>query len=97
MRTYNFLDNDDAKVIAAKGPFKVVEWRRDLPVPYLGAQAAYFAAKMDVRRRQLVAELDGRTGVTLQAGAMQWTAAASARPRASRAWETSLARRFGAQ
>lgn len=74
MRTYNFLDNDDAKVIAAKGPFKVVEWRRDLSVPYLGAQAAYFAAKMDVRRRQLVAELDGRAGVTLQAGAMQWTA-----------------------
>ena len=28
---------------------------------------------MDVRRRQLVATLDGRTGVTLQAGAMQWT------------------------
>lgn len=74
MHIYNFLDNDDAKTIAEKGPFKVIEWRRDLSVPYLGAQAAYFAAKMDVRRRQLVAQLDGRTGVTLQAGAMQWTA-----------------------
>ena len=73
-RIYNFLDNDDAKTIAEKGPFKVIEWQRDLSVPYLGAQAAYFAAKMDVRRRQLVAQLDGRTGVTLQAGAMQWTA-----------------------
>ena len=28
---------------------------------------------MNVRRRQLIANLDGRTGVTLQAGAMQWT------------------------
>ena len=28
---------------------------------------------MNVRRRQLIAQLDGRTGVTLQAGAMQWT------------------------
>ena len=74
MHIYNFLDNDDAKTIVAKGPFKVIEWQRDLSVPYLGAQAAYFAAKMDVRRRQLVAELDGRAGVTLQAGAMQWTA-----------------------
>lgn len=74
MHIYNFLDNDDAKTIAEKGPFKVIEWQRDLSVPYLGAQAAYFAAKMDVRRRQLVAQLDGRTGVTLQAGAMQWTA-----------------------
>lgn len=74
MRIYNFLDNDDAQVIAEKGPFRVAEWQRDLSVPYGGAIAAYFAAEMGVRRRQLVCELDGRVGVTLQAGAMQWTA-----------------------
>ncbi|MBM6774528.1 AIM24 family protein [Olsenella profusa] len=74
MRISNFLDNDDARVIAEKGPFKVVEWQRDLSVAYLGAQAAYFAAEMGVRRRQLVCALDGRTGVTLQAGLMQWMA-----------------------
>lgn len=39
MRIHNFLDNDDAKTIAEKGPFKVIEWQRDLSVPYLGAQA----------------------------------------------------------
>ena len=73
MHIYNFLDNDDVKVISGKGPFKVAEWQRDLSVPYGGAVAAYFAAEMGVRRRQLVCELDGRVGVTLQAGAMQWT------------------------
>ena len=74
MRIYNFLDNDDAKLIAEKGPLRVIEWQRDLSVPYGGAVSAYFAAEMGVRRRQLVCELDGRVGVTLQAGAMQWTA-----------------------
>ncbi|HIY51892.1 MAG TPA: AIM24 family protein [Candidatus Olsenella avicola] len=74
MRIYNFLDNDDVKVTAEKGPFKVVEWQRDLSVPYGGAVTAYFAAEMQVRRRQLVVELDGRIGAALQAGAMQWTA-----------------------
>ena len=50
MRIYNFLDNDDAQVIAEKGPFRVAEWQRDLSVPYGGAiaewneQAASFAA-----------------------------------------------------
>lgn len=73
MRISNFLENDDVKVISQSGPFKVAEWQRDLSVPYGGAMAAYFAAEMGVRRRQLVCELDGRVGVTLQAGAMQWT------------------------
>lgn len=74
MRISNFLDNDDIEIIAEQGPFKVIEWQRDLSVSYLGAQAAYFSAEMGVRRRQLVCTLDGRVGVTLQAGAMQWTA-----------------------
>lgn len=73
MHIYNFLDNDDVKIISGKGPFKVAEWQRDLSVPYGGAIMAYYAAEMGVRRRQLVCELDGRVGVTLQAGAMQWT------------------------
>lgn len=72
-RVYNFENNDDVKVIAAAGQFKVIQWDRDLSVTPESAEAAYFSAKMDVRRRQLVANLDGRVGVTLQAGAMQWT------------------------
>ena len=64
--------NDDLRVIDQRGQFKVIQWARDLSVMPWNAVTAYFSAKMNVRRRQLVAELDGQTGVTLQAGAMQW-------------------------
>lgn len=70
---YNFQDNNDVKKIAEKSQFSVVEWQRDLSVSPWSAQTAWFSSEMNVRRRQLIANLDGRTGVTLQAGAMQWT------------------------
>ena len=54
MQVRNFLDNDDVKVIAEQGAFKVIEWQRDLSVGYSDAVAAYFASEMNVRRRQLV-------------------------------------------
>lgn len=70
---YNFEDNNDVSVLAQAGQFKVIQWDRDLSVSPDSAATAWFSAQMDVRRRQLLAELDGKTGVTLQAGAMQWT------------------------
>ncbi len=70
---YNFQDNNDVDKIAEKGQFSVIEWKRDLSVSPWSAQTAWFSSEMNVRRRQLIAHLDGRTGVTLQAGAMQWT------------------------
>lgn len=73
MKVRNFLDNDDVKVIAEQGAFKVVEWQRDLSVSHADAMSAYFASVMNVRRRQLVCTLNGQNGVTTQAGAMQWT------------------------
>ncbi|PWG59978.1 AIM24 family protein [Bifidobacterium catulorum] len=74
MRIYNFTDNDDVDIIAQQGIFQVIEWKRDLSVGYGDAISAYFASEMNVRRRQLVCNLDGRIGATTQAGAMQWTA-----------------------
>lgn len=71
---YNFTNNDDVKILHQMGQFQVIQWNRDLSVAPWTAQTAWFASQMDVRRRQLIANLDGRTGVTLQAGAMQWTA-----------------------
>ncbi len=70
---YNYFDNDDVSIIGKQGQFQIIQWDRDLSVSPMSAQTAWFASKMDVRRRQLIAHLDGRTGVTLQAGAMQWT------------------------
>ena len=70
-RVANFTDNDDVKVIDAKGAFEVVEYQRDLSVTPGTAIIAYYSAEMKVRKRQLVCHLD-KSPVTVQAGAMQW-------------------------
>lgn len=68
----NFLDNDDIIVKQEMGPFKVIEYVKDLSVSLNSAQAAYFASEMNIRKRQLVCEIGG-SNLTLQAGAMQWS------------------------
>ena len=68
----NFLNNDDVKVIDEKGPFKVIEYQRDLSVTPSAAATAFFCKAMNVRKRQVVCELS-KANITLQAGAMQWT------------------------
>lgn len=69
----NFLDNDDIKVIDEKGPFKVIEYQRDLSVTPAEAATAFFCKAMNVHKRQVVCDLS-KANITLQAGAMQWTA-----------------------
>lgn len=69
----NFLDNDDIKVIDEKGPFKVIEYQRDLSVMPSEAATAFFCKAMNVHKRQVVCDLS-KANITLQAGAMQWTA-----------------------
>jgi uncharacterized protein (AIM24 family) len=66
----NYFDNDDVKLVAQKGPFSVVEYQRDLSVTPFTAQTAYFSNIMNVRKRQVVCNV--QNGITLQAGAMQW-------------------------
>ena len=68
----NFFDNDDVKVINEMGPFKVVEYQRDLSVMPNSAALAYYCNQMNVRKRQVVCQV-GPANITLQAGAMQWT------------------------
>ena len=68
----NFFNNDDVKITDKKGPFSIVEYQRDLSVNPYTAQTAYFSNLMNVRKRQVACEV-GRSNITLQAGAMQWT------------------------
>lgn len=68
----NFTDNDDVKTLVEKGPFKVIEYLRDLSVTPQSAQLVYFCNAMNIRKRQVVCDLS-KGNVTLQAGAMQWT------------------------
>ncbi len=70
----NLTSNDDVRTIAALGPFSVIEYQRDLSVSPTDAANAYFCQMMNVRKRQLICEMGKTSGVTLQAGAMQWMA-----------------------
>ncbi len=69
----NFLNNDDVKIINELGPFRVIEYQRDLSVMPSVAPIAYYCNIMNVRKRQVVCDLS-KADITLQAGAMQWTA-----------------------
>lgn len=71
--TVNNLSNQNRKIINSLGCFKVLEYEKDLSVSAFNAETEYFMSKMDVRRRQVIAELNGNSVVT-QAGSMQWTA-----------------------
>ena len=67
----NFLNDCNVrKVVEKKGCFSIVEFERDISVEPSQAISAYFAAKMNIKKRQLVAELNNN-GLVVQAGAMQ--------------------------
>jgi len=69
----NFFNNDNIRVVQSLGAYTVVEYQRDLSVMPGEAQTAYFCSAMNVRRRQVICDVNV-SGITLQAGAMQWMA-----------------------
>lgn len=68
----NFFNNDDIRTTQELGPFRVLEYQRDLSVMPEDALMAYYCNEMNVRKRQVVCDLS-KAQITLQAGAMQWT------------------------
>lgn len=68
----NLFENDDIKTLASLGAFTVIEYQKDLSVMPGEAMVAYYSHAMNVRRRQVVCDL-GKSNVTVQAGAMQWS------------------------
>lgn len=70
-RCKNLFDNPNLKQIAANGNVRVFEYQRDLSVTPQNAIGAYYASEMNVRKRQVLIELNGNPWI-LQAGAMQW-------------------------
>lgn len=70
----NNFNNDTRKVVDKLGNFSVIEYEKDSSVSIQSAQAEYFMSKMNVRRRQVMVQLNGNNSVVLQAGAMQWMA-----------------------
>lgn len=69
----NFTNNDDIKMLDSLGAFSVIEYQRDLSVMPGEAITAYYASKMNVKRRQVVCDLS-KANVTIQAGSMHWMA-----------------------
>lgn len=70
----NNFNNDTRKVVDKLGNFSVLEYEKDSSVSIQSAQTEYFMSKMNVRRRQVMVQLNGNNSVVLQAGAMQWMA-----------------------
>src|SRR5690625_7564318 len=66
----NFEDNDNIKITEEIGAFKVMEYQKELSLDHSTAQAAYYASKMNVRRRQFVCDVS-QSNITVQAGSMQ--------------------------
>lgn len=72
MITTNLFQSTEArKLITRKGIFAVIEYQKDLSISFDNAANAYFASQMNLRKRQVVAQIKEPNGVILQAGAMQ--------------------------
>jgi len=67
----NFIDNDDIRILDKKGNIKIIEYLKDLSVNPNTCITQYYAAQMNIRKRQAVLELNNDEYIT-SAGAMQW-------------------------
>ncbi len=65
-----FAQSEVRSIVSRLGPFSLMEYDRDISVGPSSAQTAFFMSKMNVKKRQVIASLNG-TGIILQAGAMQ--------------------------
>ena len=71
MRIEN-LQNENRKFAKSIGNFHVLEYVQDASVSPMNAMNEYFMSKMNVRRRQVVIDIDKDHSAIIQAGAMQW-------------------------
>lgn len=66
------LQNENRKFVKTAGNFHVLEYMQDASVSIANAQTEYFMSKMNIRRRQVVIDIDRDHSAIIQAGAMQW-------------------------
>lgn len=71
MRIVN-LENSNRKITKSVDNFHVLEYIQDASVSPMNAIDEYFMSKMNVRRRQVVIDIDRDHSAVIQAGAMQW-------------------------
>ena len=71
MRIEN-LQNENRKYVKSIGNFHVLEYVQDASVSPMNAMNEFFMSKMNVRRRQVVIDIDNDHSAVIQAGSMQW-------------------------
>ena len=71
MRIEN-LQNENRKYAKSIGNFHVLEYVQDASVSPMNAMNEYFMSKMNVRRRQIVIDVNQDHSAVIQAGSMQW-------------------------
>lgn len=68
----NLINNENVRTTEKKGSMRILEYVNDYSVSPGAAVTSYFASKMNVRKRQVLIELNN-SEYTVSAGAMQWT------------------------
>lgn len=68
----NLLNTENTRILEKKGNMRIIEYVNDLSVTPYSAVTSYFAHKMNVRKRQVLIEINNDE-YTVSAGAMQWT------------------------
>ena len=63
----NVTNNPNLKLLASAGCFSVYEHQKDMSTEAATATIAYFMHEMNVRKRQVLAQLNGNT-IKMQAG-----------------------------
>ena len=71
MRIVN-VETSCRKLVKTVGNFHILEYTHDASVSPTSAVNEYFMGKMNVRRRQVLIEIDKDHSAVIQAGAMQW-------------------------
>lgn len=64
--------NDSRSIVNQMGNFSVLQYDKDISVAPNNATAEYFMSKMNVKKKQVVCNLNGNNKAVLQAGAMQY-------------------------
>ena len=67
----NIKDNPNLTLLGSSGCFSAYEHRQDLSCDFSSAPLQFFLQQMNIRKRQVLAELNGNA-IKMQAGAMQW-------------------------
>jgi uncharacterized protein (AIM24 family) len=69
----NVFNNENMKLVASGGQYFIYEHQKDLSVTPWSATTDYFMQQMNVKKRQLLVQLNN-SACKMQAGAMQWVA-----------------------